>query len=187
MVREGQITGKYKNIHQGRAIFNSFAGMDPREALYASENPLFEVHPASYVTDPRVIAQHDNMVAINNALSIDLTGQINAEVVFGNILINGPGGQPDCHIGALLSRGGRAVTVLRSTVLGGSISTIVAQFEPGTAVTVGRQYADYVVTEYGIARLMNKNFRERAEELIAVAHPDFRAELRREAQRLFWP
>ena len=187
MVRDGQITGKCKNIHRGRAVFNSFAGMDPREANYASENPMFEVHSASYVTDPRVIAQHDNMVAINNALSVDLTGQINAEVVFGNVLINGPGGQPDSHIGALLSRGGRAVTVLRSTVLGGSVSTIVAQFEPGTAVTVGRQYADYIVTEYGVARLMGKNFRERAEELIAVAHPDFRAELHNEAQRLFWP
>jgi len=187
MVQEGQITGKYKNIHQGRAVFNSFAGMSPQEALYASANPAFEVYSATYVTDPHVIAQHDNMVAINNGLSVDLTGQINSETVFGGMLVNGPGGQPDSHLGALMSRGGRAITVMRSTVMDGSVSTIVPQFEPGTVVTVGRQYADYVVTEYGIARLMNKNFRERANELIAVAHPDFRAELKKEAQKLFWP
>jgi 4-hydroxybutyrate CoA-transferase len=187
LVREGQITGKYKNIHTGRALFNSFAGMSPEEVVYATENPSFEVHSASYVTDPRIIAMHDNMVAINNALSVDLTGQINAEVIFGSVLINGPGGQPDSHLGALLSKGGRAISVMRSTVMGGTVSTIVPQFEPGTVVTVGRQYADYIVTEYGIAKLMNKNFRERADELISVAHPDFRAELRKEAQQLFWP
>jgi 4-hydroxybutyrate CoA-transferase len=187
MVREGQITGKYKNIHTGKAVFNSFAGMSPEEAAYASENPSFEVYSASYVTDPRIIAMHDNMVAINNALSVDLTGQINAEVIFGAVLINGPGGQPDSHMGALLSKGGRAITVMRSTVMGGTVSTIVPHFESGTVVTVGRQYADYIVTEYGIAKLMNKNFRERANELISVAHPDFRAELGKEAQQLFWP
>jgi len=187
MVREGQVTGKRKNIHTGKAVFNSFAGMSPEEGVYASGNPAFEVYGANYVTDPRIIAMHDNMVAINNALSVDLTGQINAEVIFGSVLINGPGGQPDSHLGALLAKGGRAISVMRSTVMGGTLSTIVPQFEPGTVVTVGRQYADYIVTEHGIAKLMNKSFRERANELISVAHPDFRAELRKEAQRLFWP
>ena len=187
LIREGQITGKYKNIHTGKAVFNSFGGMSPEEAVYASQNPGFEVYSAAYVTDPKVIAMHDNMVAINNALSVDLTGQINAEVIFGNVLINGPGGQPDSHLGAILSKGGRAINVMRSTVTEGTVSTIVPQFEPGTVVTVGRQYADYIITEYGIAKLMGKNFRERANELISVAHPDFRAELRKEAQRLFWP
>lgn len=187
MIRDGQITGRYKQIHPGRAVFNSFAGMSPEEAVWASNNPLCEVHSASYVTDPRIMAMNDNVVSINNGLAVDLTGQINSEVIFGGVLINGPGGQPDCHLGAILSKGGRAITVLRAAVMNGSISSIVAQFEPGTVVTVGRQYADYVVTEYGIARLMNKNLRERADELIAVAHPDFREELRKEAQRLFWP
>jgi len=187
MVKEGQITGKYKNIHTGKAIFNSFAGMSPEEAEYASDNPMFEVYSASYVTDPRVIAKHDNMVAINNGLSVDLTGQINSETIFGGMLVNGPGGQPDSHLGAIMSRGGRAITVMRSAVMEGAVSTIVSQFEPGTVVTVGRQYADYIVTEHGIARLMNKNVRERANELISVAHPDFRAGLKKEAQRLFWP
>ena len=187
MVREGQITGKYKNIHTGKAVFNSFGGMSPEEALHAAENPRFEVYSAAYVTDPRVIAMHDNMVAINNALSVDFTGQINAEVIFGNMLINGPGGQPDSHLGAILSKGGRAITVMRSAVMDGTVSTVLPKFEPGTVVTVGRQYADYIVTEYGIAKLMNKNFRDRANELISVAHPDFRAELKKEAKKLFWP
>ena len=101
--------------------------------------------------------------------------------------MGGPGGQPDAHLGALLSNGGRGITVMRSAVLGGTVSTIVSQLEPGTVVTVGRHYADYIVTEYGIAKLMGKNFRERSEELISIAHPDFRAELRKEAKRLFWP
>ena len=187
MIKEGQITGKCKNIHRGKAVFNSFAGMSPAEAVYAIDNPQFEVYSASYVTDPRVISSNDNMVAINNGLSVDLTGQINAEVIFGRMLIGGPGGQPDSQLGALMSKGGRGITVLRSAVMGGSISSIVAQFEPGTVATVGRHYADYIVTEYGIAKLMNKNFRERANELIAIAHPDFREELRKEAQKLFWP
>ncbi|MBN1615601.1 MAG: acetyl-CoA hydrolase/transferase family protein [Deltaproteobacteria bacterium] len=187
MVKDGQITGKYKNINKGKAVFNSFAGMSPLEAVYASDNPLFEVYSASYVTDPKVIAMNDNMVAINNGLSVDLTGQINSEVIFGGVLVNGPGGQPDSQLGAIMSKGGRGITVMRSAVMGGTISSIVAQFEPGTVATVGRHYADYIVTEYGIARLMNKNFRDRANELIAVAHPDFRADLKKEAQRLFWP
>lgn len=187
MIKDGQITGKFKNINKGKAVFNSFAGMSPLEAVYAADNPLFEVYSASYVTDPRVIAMNDNMVAINNGMSIDLTGQINSEVIFGGVLINGPGGQPDSQLGALMSKGGRGITVMRSAVMNGSVSSIVAQLELGTVVTVGRHYADYVVTEYGIARLMNKNYRERANELIAVAHPDFRAELRKEAQKLFWP
>lgn len=187
MIKEGQMTGKYKNIHRNRAVFNSFAGMSEEEVDYASDNPKVELYSARYVNDPRVIAMHDNMVAINNGISVDLTGQINAETVFGAMLLGGPGGQPDFHIGALLSNGGKAVTVMRSTVMGGTVSTIVSQFEPGTVVTVGRHYADYIVTEFGIAKLMNKNFRERAEELIAIAHPDFRAELKKEATRLFWP
>jgi len=187
MVKEGQITGKYKNIHTGKAVFNSFAGMSPDETAWAAENPKVELYSARYVDDPRVVAMHDNMVAINNGISVDLTGQINAETIFGAMLLGGPGGQPDFHLGALLSKGGRAITVMRSAVMDGTVSCIVSQFEPGTVVTVGRQYADYIVTEYGIAKLMNKNVRERAEELIAVAHPDYRAELKKEAERLFWP
>lgn len=102
-------------------------------------------------------------------------------------MINGTGGQPEMHMGAVLSRGGRAITLLPSTALDGSTSRIVPQLEPGTVVTIPRYFADYVVTEYGIAKLMGKDCRQRAEELIAVAHPDYREELRQSAKELFYP
>ncbi len=86
-----------------------------------------------------------------------------------------------------MSKGGRAVIALSSTALSGSVSTIVPQFEPGMIVTIPRYFADYIVTEYGIAALMGKDCRQRAEALIAIAHPDFRNELKKDAQRLFYP
>jgi 4-hydroxybutyrate CoA-transferase len=124
------------------------------------------------------------MVAINAALMVDLTGQIAAESI-GPTMVSGTGGQLAFAIGSALSKGGRNITVLASTARGGEVSRIVPQLELGTAVTVPRTLADIVVTEYGIAKLKGKTQRQRAEELISVAHPDFRAELRREAQRLF--
>jgi len=99
--------------------------------------------------------------------------------------MNGTGGQPENHIGAFLCPGGRAITLLQSTAVGGAISRIVPQLETGAFVTIPRYFADTVVTEFGIARLLGKNHRERAAELIAIAHPDFRAELREAAMRLF--
>jgi 4-hydroxybutyrate CoA-transferase len=124
------------------------------------------------------------MVAINNAMTIDLTGQIASESIGGQFY-SGPGGQFEFQLGALSARGGRAITVLPSTTRDGSISKIVAQHPPGEIITVPRQYADYVVTEHGIASLFGKTDRERAAELISIAHPDHRAELRRRAATLF--
>jgi 4-hydroxybutyrate CoA-transferase len=114
---------------------------------------------------------------------VDLIGQINSESVFGPRLVNGSGGQPEAHIGAAISRGGRAITLLPSTALEGGVSRIVALHEAGSIVTIPRFFADTIITEHGVARLMGKTHRERAAELIAVAHPDFRAELKREAAR----
>ena len=137
--------------------------------------------------DIRNISQNDNFVAINNAIAVDLTGQINVETGVGSRMINGHGGQPEMHTGAVLSKGGRAITLIPSTALEGTVSRIVPQLDQGAVVTVPRYYTDCIITEYGIARLMGKDVRQRAEELIAVAHPDFRAELKREAQKLFSP
>ena len=100
-------------------------------------------------------------------------------------MINGTGGQPDSHYAAFYSKGGRAITVMRSTAFDGAVSRIVATHEPGTAVTIPRFLADTIVTEHGVARLFGKSVRERAAELIAIAHPDFRSELRRAAKGLF--
>jgi len=136
------------------------------------------------VLDVRTIAQNENFHAMNNSLSIDLIGQINSESVFGPRMINGSGGQPEFQIGAAMSKGGRAITLLPSTALDGAVSRIVAQHDAGSIITVPRYFADTIVTEYGVARLWGKNHRQRAAELIAVAHPDFRPDLKREAERL---
>ena len=186
LIREGVFTGKRKTLHPGKAIYTSLAGAGWDEYIWMSDNPLVELYDAEYVLNPTVIAQNENMVSINSVLQVDLTGQITCESQFGPRLINGPGGQLDCHLGAFMSKGGRAISMLRSLAFGGS-STIVPQLAEGSLVTIPRQFADYVVTEYGIASLGAKSHRERANELIAIAHPDCRAELRKEAQKLFWP
>jgi len=184
LVECGVINGARKTLHPNVAIASAWSGSDIEDLKIVTNNPKFEVRDPEYVLDVRTIAQNDNFYAMNNALSVDLTGQINAESVFGSRMINGTGGQPEFQIGAALSRGGRAITLLPSTALDGAVSRVVSQHEAGSMITVPRFFADTVVTEYGIARLWGKNHRQRAQELIAVAHPDFRAELTQAAERL---
>ena len=186
LVMKGIITGKLKTINPEKVVSTACGGGTKEEMDFINMNPIFELYGSDYVLDPKVIAAHDNMVAINAALAVDLTGQIAAESV-GPMMVSGTGGQLAFAIGAALSKGGRNVTVLPSTARGGKVSRIVPQLEPGTTVTTPRTLADIVVSEYGIARLKGKTQRQRAEELINIAHPDFRAELRSQAQRLFWP
>jgi 4-hydroxybutyrate CoA-transferase len=166
------------------AIASAWSGSDSEDLKIVTNNPKFEVRDTDYVLDLRTIAQNDNFYAMNNSLSIDLIGQINSESVFGPRMINGSGGQPEFQIGAAMSKGGRAITLLPSTALDGAVSRVVAQQEAGAVITVPRFFADTIVTEYGVARLWGKNHRQRAQELIAVAHPDFRAELNQAAERL---
>ncbi|MEE9198495.1 MAG: acetyl-CoA hydrolase/transferase C-terminal domain-containing protein [Dehalococcoidia bacterium] len=187
LVQRGVINGSRKTINTGIAVFTGLDGCDADEVAYCAENPLIELRDADYVVNIRTVAAHDNMVSINNALSVDLSGQINSETVFGARLWNGTGGQPELHIGAVLSKGGRALTLLRSTAIGGTVSRIVAQHEEGSVITIPRTFADIIVTEYGVARLLGKSIRERARELIAIAHPDFRADLNKAAQKLYYP
>ncbi len=185
LVMQGIASGRYKNLNPGKVVSTACGGGTKAEMDFINMNPLFELHPSAYVLDPRVIGAHDNMVAINSALSVDLTGQIAAESV-GHMMVSGTGGQLAFAIGACLSNGGRNVTVLRSTARGGKLSGIVPQLEGGGVVSVPRNLADLVVSEHGIARLRGKTQRQRAEELINIAHPDFRSELRKEAKRLYW-
>lgn len=180
----GVINSKRKQTHVGTAVAVAWSGSDSEDLKIVTNNPKFEVYDPDYLLDVRNLSQNDNFHSLNNALSIDLVGQINSESVFGSRMINGTGGQPETHLGAVLSRGGRAITMLPSTAMGGAVSRIVATHEAGTLITVPRYLADTVVTEYGIARLWGKNHRQRAQELIAVAHPDFRAELRSQASSL---
>lgn len=185
-VMKGIITGKRKTLNPGKVVSTACGGGTKEEMDFINMNPTFLLYASEYVLDPRIISAHDNMVAVNAALAVDLTGQIAAESV-GPVQFSGTGGQLAFAIGASLSRGGRAVTVLPSTAKGGKLSRIVPSLQPGTVVTVPRTLADVIITEYGVARLKGKTQRQRAEELIAIAHPDFRTELRNEAQRLYWP
>jgi 4-hydroxybutyrate CoA-transferase len=185
LIDAGIINGRRKSIHNGKAIAVAWSGSDPDDLRIIDDNPAFEIYDPEYVLNLAVLSSNHKQTSINNALAIDLTGQINSETIIGARMINGTGGQPETHMGAFLSKGGRAITLLSSTALEGAVSRIVPQLEVGAMVTVPRYFADTIITEFGIARLLGKNHRERAAELIAVAHPDHRAELRSAATRLF--
>jgi len=187
LVERGIVTGKYKTFHPGKVTVSSFTGCNREDLDIIDGNPVFEQYDSEYILDLRNISQNDNFISINNAIAVDLTGQINVETGIGSRFINGHGGQPEMHIGAVLSKGGRAITLLPSTALNGTRSRIVSHLDQGAVVTIPRYYADCIITEYGIARLMGKDCRQRAEELITVAHPDFRAKLKEAAKELFYP
>ena len=185
LVRQGVVTGKYKTRHQGKVV-GSIALVPEDELAMIDGNPAYELYEFGYVDDVRYLLQQDSLVAINNALQIDLTGQVAAETI-GSMIWSGVGGQTAFSIAANYSNGGRSITVLPSTsmVAGERVSRIVPTLPGGAAVTVPRTLVDYVVTEHGIAHLRGKSLRERAQELIAIAHPDFHSELRHEANSVF--
>lgn len=186
LVQEGVITGKYKTVRPGKVVVTSVGGDTRERVQWVHMNPLFELVDIDYLEDIRVIAAHDNMVTINQALAIDLFGQSTAETL-GIELVSGAGGQVPFHIGALLSKGGRAITVIPSTAQNGKVSRIRPLLQEGTTVTIHKNLADLIVTEYGVAYMRGRSRRQKAEALINVAHPDFRDELREEAEKLFWP
>ena len=182
LVQRGVFTSRYLTTHPGK-IITTTAGNSPEDVEFIADNPMFEFYAPEYIHHPAVIARNDNMVAINNAITVDLNGQIGASTI-GPRIYSGTSGHFAYSLGAFMSKGGRYICVLPSTAVGGTTSRIVPQFEPGQVVTVTQDISDIVITEYGIAHLLNKTLRERANELISIAHPDFRAELRREAGRL---
>ncbi len=181
----GNIDNSRKTIHRDRCVAVAWTGCDGADLAIIRDNPAFEVYDPNYLLNPALMSQNRQMTSVNSAVAVDLLGQIASEDRFGGQMINGTGGQPDTHISAALCPDGRAITVLRSTALEGSLSKIVAKHEAGTLVTIPRYLADTIVTEYGVARLLDKNHRQRAAELISVAHPDFRGELRKQATELW--
>jgi len=185
LARRGIITSRYAEVHPHRFV-SCHAGNSAEDLAFIEDNPFFELHSYEHTNDPRVIARHDRMLAINGALMVDLSGQVGV-YAFGPRVYSGLGGQLAFHLGAFLSRQGRAVTVLPAAARDGEVSTIVPQFEAGQIVSIPRELADTVVTDQGVARLLGKSVRERAEELIAVAAPAHRDWLRDEARRLYWP
>lgn len=185
-IKAGQINGSRKLINKGIAITTNVQNHDEQDLAFMRDNPAFEVRDCTYTNHVPTIASHDNMVAMNSALAIDLTGQIASETIGGTIF-NGMGGQPEFVFGAMLSKGGRSIHVLPSTAGDGYISRIMPRLPQGEYVTIPRSWADYVVTEWGVARLLGRSHRQRAEALISVAHPQFRDDLQAAARKMFWP
>ena len=187
LVKKGIVTNDRKPFHKGVTLATFCMG-DASMYEFVNENPICEFHPASYTNNPAFIAQHPNMVAINMALLVDMSGQIASEGL-GHRMISGSGGQLDFMIGASYSKGGKGLTLLsaaRQLKDGTLVSSIVPELPPGTPVTVPRSFADYVITEYGIAHLRDKTRQERAEALINIAHPDLRGELRSSMKKNFF-
>lgn len=180
LVEAGVLTNARKSLHPGKIIAGFILGT---KKLYqwVDDNALIELHRTEYINDPFVIAQNDRMVAINSAIEVDLTGQVCADSI-GTRFYSGIGGQLDFIYGASRSKGGVPIIALPSTAK--NFSRIVATLKPGAGVTTTRNHVRYIVTEYGVADLYGKTIRQRATQLIHIAHPDHRDELLRQAKLL---
>jgi itaconate CoA-transferase len=183
LIEKGVITGRKKTLHPGKHVFMVAQGTK-KMYDFINDNPSMESYPASYTESPSVIAQNDNMISINTIIEVDLTGQCNAEFMAGS-QFSGTGGQLDFVRGAFQSKGGKSIQAFYSTARKGKVSRIVPRFEPGTVITIPRMDTHYLATEYGVINLKGKSTRERALDIISIAHPDFRDELLREAENMY--
>lgn len=179
LILKGAITGRRKTLHRNMHVFSVAYG-DKSVFEFMDDNPSMAGYPSDYVMNPAVIAQNDNMLAVNSVLEVDLTGQCNAEHLAG-FVFSGTGGQLDFVRGAYAAKGGKSVMTLYSSAKNATISRIVPRLQEGVAVTTPRMDTHYVCTEYGLVNLKNKSVGERAEAIISIAHPNFREELMREA------
>jgi acyl-CoA hydrolase len=174
-VEKGIITSQKKTLHPGKVV-GTFVLGSQQLYDYVHNNPLFELHPCDYTNNPFIIAQNEKMISINSCIEVDITGQVCSDSI-GTKIYSGFGGQVDFVRGAAYSKGGKPIIALPSTTKDGKISRIVSQLKPGAGVVTSRADVHYVVTEYGTAFLHGKNLRQRAEALIAIAHPKFRSQL----------
>ncbi len=175
LVEKGVVTNSRKNVHRGKIVAGELIGTE-KLFRFGHENPVLEMHGAGVSHNARLIGEIDDFIAINSALEVDLSGQINAESL-GGVQLAGVGGQFDFVEGAYFSRGGKSITALTSSAAKGKISRIVPRLPAGAIATVPRYMTDIVVTEYGVAALRGKPVQRRAEALISIAHPDFRDQL----------
>jgi 4-hydroxybutyrate CoA-transferase len=187
LVELGVINNSRKTLHTGKMVVGFVLGTS---ALYrwVHDNPLCEFHRQEYVNDPFVIAQNERMVAINSAIEVDLTGQVCADSI-GPKFFSGVGGQLDFVYGASRAKNGVPIIAMASTNTmkdGSMVSKIVPMLKMGAGVVTGRNHVHYVVTEYGVADLYGKSVRQRVRELINISHPDFRADLEKQANDLNW-
>jgi len=187
LVREGIVTNKLKRIHPGKTVA-SFCMGDNDMYKFVTRNSDCVFYPTSYTNAPYLLREIDNLVSINMDLEVDFSGQLNSERVGGR-WVGAAGGQLDFVIGAAWSKGGRAINVLPSTrtlKTGEKVSSVVPRLSPGATVIVPHMFSQFVVTEFGVADLWHKSMRERAEAVIAIAHPDFRDQLREEAKKALY-
>lgn len=185
LVEAGVLTNSAKTLHQGKIVAGFVLG-SKRLYDWVDDNPLIEMRRTEYVNDPFVVAQNDKMVAINSAIEIDLTGQVCADSI-GPKLYSGVGGQLDFIYGASRSKGGVPIIALPSDTMtssGKRFSRITGMLKQGAGVVTTRNHVRYVVTEFGVADLYGKTIRQRAQALIHIAHPDFRADLTKQAREL---
>ncbi len=175
LIECGAVDNSRKPIHRGRSVA-TFAYGSKRIYDYVNDNPAMEILPVEYVNDPKVIAQHQDFVSVNAAVEVDFFGQVCAESL-GTRHISGTGGQVDYVRGAVESKGGKSFIAFPSTAKKGTVSRIRPVLTEGAIVTTGKNDVDYIVTEYGVAKLRGKTLSERTKALIQIAHPNFREEL----------
>jgi acetyl-CoA hydrolase len=187
LVEAGVLTNARKTLHPGKIVIGFVLGSQ-RLYRWVHNNPLCEFHRTEYVNDPFIIAQNERMVAINSAIEIDLTGQVCADSI-GPKFFSGVGGQLDFIYGASRAKEGIPIIAMPSTTTmkdGSLVSRIVSILKPGAGVVTGRNHVHYIVTEYGVADLYGKSVRQRVKALVNLAHPDFRADLEKQAEELNW-
>ena len=178
LIEAGVITNRRKHVHPGRLVTSFVVGSD-RLYRFVDNNPSVEFHPCDRTNDTALIRKNDKVVAINSAIEIDLSGQVVADSI-GFRIYSGIGGQMDFMRGAAKSAGGKPIIALPSTAAGGTVSRLVSSIQTGAGVVTTRGHVHWVVTEYGAVNLFGLTLRQRAEALIGIAHPDFRAELQRQ-------
>lgn len=181
LIKKGVVDNSKKTLIRNKSVA-SFCMGSKETYEFIDDNPAIEFRPIDYTNNIINISRQDNMVSINSVLEIDLTGQATAASI-GKMFYSGVGGQADFMRGTVLSRNGKVILALQSTAHGGTVSRITPTLSPGSGATVTRSDVHYVVTEYGIAYLHGKNIRERAMDLIAIAHPKFRLWLIEEAKK----
>jgi 4-hydroxybutyrate CoA-transferase len=179
-IENGIITGAKKNFHPYKVVITFALGSD-RLYAFIDNNPVIEAHPTDYVNHPFNIARNDNMIAINSAIEVDITGQVCSDSI-GTFIYSGFGGQVDFIRGAAHSKGGKPIIALPSTAKDGEMTRIVPFLKKGAGVVTTRADVRAIVTEYGVAHLWGKNLDERTKALINIAHPKFRPDLIREAK-----
>ena len=184
LIENGVINGRMKTLNPNKVTLGFVLGTK-RIYDYVNQNHIFDFRPNCYTNDPYVVARHDNMVAINSALEVDLTGQVCSDSV-GQYFYSGFGGQLDFIRGAGRSKNGKPIIALPSTAKNGTVSKIVPMLKPGAGVVTTRADVRYVATEFGIVNLHGKSVRQRAELLISIAHPKFRKELEEHCEKMKW-